>query len=93
MVILVIIKVDLKRIDRHGVLPGEPGDHDDDGRNGETQYCAEETSLKRDKIKIKIWMRARFGIAIAVAIMFATMVTNDGLFCTIDLDEMGEDKN
>ena len=81
MVILVIIKVDLKRIDRHGVLPGEPGDHDDDGRNGETQYCAEEASLKRENIKIKI------------AIMFATMVTNDGLFCTIELDEMGEDKN
>ena len=77
MVILVIIKVDLKRIDRHGVLPGEPGDHDDDGRNGETQYCAEETSLKREKMKI----RKRVGITINCSCNY---VCNNGLFCTIE---------
>ena len=46
MIILPHEKEDLERIDRHGVLPSEPGNQDDDGSNGEAQYCTDETSLE-----------------------------------------------
>ena len=47
-------KVDLERIDRHGVFPSEPSNQDDNSSNGEAQYCAEETSLKWIGIRIRM---------------------------------------